>query len=139
MLAAIKIAYEYAAEKLSVPYLDDKIETVLRSFLYAGREEKKEYSDAEYNEISKYCHLDDKFTDMMKVESDIYKEHSNGHRIDYFILLSKDAEGKLICGIRILDSDILNFTVCLSNSAELCLNQSCILTLILDNGEVVDA
>lgn len=58
IMAAIKIAYEYAVEKIGEPYLHDELANVYRCMLLAAVKGKKKYTDMEYQNLYKYCDID---------------------------------------------------------------------------------
>lgn len=65
-LAVIKIAYEYAVEKLGEIYTTDENAAILRAYLKAGREGKKEFTKDEYKIISERCYCEDDFTETVE-------------------------------------------------------------------------
>ncbi len=116
-LAAIKIAYEYAVERLGESYTTDESATILRAYLKAGREGKKKFTDDEYKIISERCHCEDPFTEIAEKTAEIYRNLTGGRKIKYMVFISRDRGNNLICGIRILDTTFLTFTVFLSKNA----------------------
>lgn len=116
-LAAIKIAYEYAVEKLGEAYMTDEKAFILRAYLKAGRKGKREFSEKECKTISEHCHCGDAFTGIAEMLSAQYQNLTAGRKIKYMVSIFQDAGGNLICGIRILDEDFLTFTVLLSKDA----------------------
>ena len=139
-LAAIKIAYEFAIEKLGESYALDEDALILRAYLKAGRDGKREFSDKEAKDICQRCHMTDSFTDTIKNILQNFEQESNGRKINYFVHIVRDQENKLICCIRILDENFLAFTVLLSKDASKYLSESncgyCV--IILDDGEFFD-
>ncbi len=130
MMEAIKIAYEYACNLFGSEYLFDEIAQMFRSFLYAATLGKKEYSDLEYNHLRQYCNLQD-----IRILGQIKQLMKFRH----IIVICPDMENKLICNIRILDEDLLSFTVLLSmNAACYIRNDGVCGTMILENGERID-
>lgn len=116
-LAAIKIAYEYAVEKLGEAYITDETASILRAYLKAGREGKRKFSEDERGTISEHCHRGDAFTEIAEMISDRYQNLTAGGKIKYMVCIIQDAGGNLVCGIRILDENFLTFTVLLSKDA----------------------
>lgn len=105
-LAVIKIAYEYAVEKLGESYTTDGA-AILRAYLKAGREGKKKFTNNEYKIISERCHCGDSFTEIAEKVAEIYRNMTGGCKIKYMIYVSRDGGDNLICGIRILDTSFL--------------------------------
>lgn len=130
MMEAIKIAYEYTYNRFGTEYLGDEIAQMFRTYLYVATLGKKEYSDLEYNQLRKYCNLQD-----VKVLGQIKQLMKFRH----IIVLCPDLENKLICNIRILNEDLLSFTVLLSmNATHYIRNEGVCGTMILENGEKID-
>ena len=139
-LAAINIAYEFAVEKLGKAYTVDEDAPILRAYLKAGRDGKREFSEIEAKDICQRCHMTDSFTDTIKNILQKFEQESNGRKINYFLYILRDQENKLICCIRVLDKNFLAFTVLLSKDASKYLSESnsgyC--AIILDDGEFFD-
>lgn len=116
-LAVIKIAYEYAVEKLGESYTTDESAAILRAYLKAGREGKKKFTDDEYKIISERCHCGDSFTGIAEEVAEKYRNLTGGRMIKYMVFINRDSGNNLICVIRILDTNFLTFTVFLSKDA----------------------
>ena len=116
-LAAIKIAYEYAVERLGESYTTDENAAILRAYLKSGREGKKEFTEDEYKVISERCRCEDHFDEVTKKTVDWYRSLTDGQEIKYMICIGRDVSDNLICCIRILDTKLLAFTVFLSANA----------------------
>ena len=139
-LAAIKIAYEYAVEKLGESYTTDESATILRAYLKAGREGKKEFTEDEYKIISERCHCGDPFTEIAEKTAETYRNLTGGRKIKYMVYISRDGSDNLICGIRILDTRFLTFTVFLSRNASNYLNRrNGYIALVLDDDSLFEA
>lgn len=139
-LSAIKMAYEYAIEKLGESYTTDESAAILRAYLKAGREGKKEYTEDEYKIISERCHCRDSFTEITEKVAEIYRNSTGGQKIKYMIFISRDSGNNLICCIRILDTNFLAFTVFLSKDASNYLNgEEGYITLVLDDNSLFEA
>lgn len=139
-LAAIKIAYEYAVEKLGESYTTDEGAAILRAYLKAGREGKKKFTNNEYKIISERCHCGDSFTEIAEKVAEIYRNMTGGCKIKYMIYISRDGGDNLICGIRILDTSFLTFTVFLSKDANNYLNGGeGYIALVLDDDSLFEA
>lgn len=135
-LAVIKIAYEYAVEKLGESYTTDESATILRAYLKAGREGKKKFTNNEYKIISERCHCGDSFTEI----AETYRNLTDGRKIKYMIYISRDGGDNLICGIRILDTSFLTFTVFLSKDASNYLKgEEGYIALVLDDNSLFEA
>lgn len=134
-LAAIKIAYEYAIEKLGEVYATDKDASVLRTYLKSGKDGKQMFFDHELKDIHERCHTTDVFTQIAECMAKKYEMISGGHHFQYLIFLSADNSNKLLCVIRILDENFLTFTVFLADNAKLYLrDQNCFLSAVCDDG-----
>ncbi|MCR5778199.1 MAG: HNH endonuclease [Lachnospiraceae bacterium] len=135
-LAVIKIAYEYAVEKLGASYTSDPDAAVLRAYLKAGRDGKKDFNDKEYKDISERCHPSDSFTEIMtkacgKIPDEL---------ISYTIWLVNNIGNQLVCGIRILNSNFLTFSVFLSKDARKYMGSGrTIITIITGDGQIIEA
>lgn len=139
-LAAIKIAYEYAVEKLGESYTTDESAAILRAYLKAGREGKKEFTEHEYKIISERCHCIDSFTEITEKTAEIYRNLAGGRKIKYMVCIGQDSGDNLICCIRILDTNLLAFTVFLSKNASNYLNEGKGYTaLVLDDNSLFEA
>lgn len=138
-LAAIKIAYEYAVEKLGERYTTDESAVILRAYLKAGREGKKEFTEDEFKIISKRCHCEDSFTEITEKTAELYRNSTGGRKIKYMVYISRDGGDNLICCIRILDINFLTFTVFLSKNASNYLNgREGYTALVLDDNSLVE-
>lgn len=138
-LAAIKIAYEYAVEKLGESYTTDDSATILRAYLKAGREGKKEFTENEYKIISERCHCVDSFTEITEKIAEKYSNYNNVCKIKDIVYISRDSGDNLICCIRILNTNFLTFTVFLSQNASNYLNKGTeYITLILDDNSLLE-
>lgn len=138
-LAIIKIAYEYAVEKLGESYTTDESASILRAYLKAGREGKKKFTDDEYKIISERCHCVDSFTEITEKTAEEYRNLTGGRKIKYMVYISRDKGNNLICGIRILDTSFLTFTVYLSNDANNYLNGGeGYMALVLDDNSLFE-
>lgn len=139
-LAAIKIAYEYAVEKLGERYTTDESAAILRAYLKAGREGKKEFTEDEYKIISERCHCEDSFTEITEKTAELYRNSTGGRKIKYMVYISRDGGNNLICCIRILDTNFLTFTVFLSKNARNYLNGGeGYMALVLDDNSLFEA
>lgn len=139
-LAAIKIAYEYAVEKLGESYTTDESAVILRAYLKAGREGKKEFTEDEYKIILERCRCGDSFTEVTEKAAETYQNLTGGRKFKYMIYISRDGGDNLICGIRILDTNFLTFTVFLSKSASNYLNGGeGYMALVLDDNSLFEA
>lgn len=138
-LAAIKIAYEFAVEKLGETYTADEYAAVLRAYLKAGRDGKRIFSEKEADDISKRCHCMDSFT---KTIADIlkpYKEAVNGRSINCIVYLFKNDYNQMLCLIRILDEDLLTFSVLLSeNAVDYPIEKSGYIAVVLDDNNLIE-
>ena len=121
-LAAIKIAYEYAVEELGESYTMDESATILRAYLKAGREGKKDFTEHEYKIISEHCHYVDSFSEITEQIVARCRNLIGGRKIKHMVCIVRDGGDNLVCGIRILDENILAFTVLLSKNASNYLN-----------------
>ena len=117
-LAAIKMAYEYAVEKLGEIYTTDEDAMVLRAYLKAGRDGKKQFSKEESDDILRRCHGKDGFIDIICDIFEMYSKITSVRKIKYVMWIFQDSDGQLLCGIRLLDEDVLSFTVFLSKDAK---------------------
>lgn len=135
-LAVIKIAYEYAVERLGVGYASDPDAAVLRAYLKAGRDGKKNFSENDYKDISERCHPTDGFTEVIRTAFNYIPDKL----VSYTVLLVKDKGNQLVCGIRILNSDFLTFSVFLSKNAENYMKKrKSIVTVITGDGQLIEA
>lgn len=138
-LAAIKIAYEYAVEKLRESYITDESAVALKAFLKAGREGKKDFTEDEYKIISERCCCNDSFTEIAEKDIETYRNLTGGRNLKHMVYIYRDSGDNLICYIRILDTDFLTFTVLLSKSASNYLNGGGgYVTLVLDNNSLLE-
>ena len=138
-LAAIKIAFEYAVEKLGERYTTDESATILRAYLKAGREGKKEFTEDEYKIISEHCHCEDSFTKVTEQTTELYRNMTDGQKIKYMVYINRDGGNNLICGIRILDTNFLTFTVFLSKDANSYLNgEEGYMAVVLDDNSLIE-
>ncbi len=115
-LAVLKIAYEYATEKIGDSYTSDPVAIIFRSYLKAGCDGKKEFSQSDYDVFGKYCSLGNKFTDILK---DALKacEGKTTSPVLHFTQIISNEGNQLLCTIRILNSDFLTFNVLISEDA----------------------
>lgn len=135
-LAVIKIAYEYAVEKMGVSYTSDPDAAVLRAYLKAGRNGKKDFGEKDYKDISERCHLNDSFTEVIGTVFNSIPDKL----VSYTVWLVKDRGNQLVCGIRILNSDFLTFSVFLSKNAENYMKKrKSIVTVITGDGQLIEA
>ena len=138
-LAAIKIAYEYAMEKLGEAYAAGEDAAVMRAYLKASKDGKRTFSENEIKDIQERCQTKDVFTQITEHVAKKYEAMSGGHHITYFIYLSADSVDNLICGIRILDENFLTFTVFLARNAKFYLRgQGSYLSAICDDGKLYE-
>ena len=138
-LAAIKIAYEYAVEKLGEAYTVDKEAAVLRTYLKASKDGKRTFSEHEIKDIHERCHTTDAFTHIAEYVAKKYETLSGGHHIQYLIILSSDDADRLLCVIRILNENFLTFTVFLSSNAKLYLrDRGGFLSAVCDDGNLYE-
>lgn len=138
-LAAIKIGFEYAAEKLGAVYATDDVAVILRSFLYAGKQSKKDFTEKEYTIINNHCNCTDSLTDSFsKISSYVISSTGGTKKVRHILFLSSDAANKLICCFRVLDEDLLTFTVLLSNDARQYLGGKCFISILFEDGELVE-
>ncbi len=139
-LAAIKIAYEYAVEKLGERYTTDESAAKLRAYLKAGREGKREFTEDEYKIISECCHCVDSFTEITEKTAELYRNLTGGRKMKYMVHISREGGDNLICCIRILDTNLLTFTVFLSKNASYYLNGGeGYMALVLDDNSLFEA
>lgn len=120
-IAAIKMAYEYAVEKIGERYLFDENALIFRSFLYAAVQGKKDYSDSDFQFFLKYCSISDFRVDIQPV-LDSYRY---GVRVASSCSISIEREDaqKMVCKIRIFDNNLLAFKILLSENISLYLNE----------------
>ena len=83
MLAAIKIEYEYAVEKLGKQYAIDEDACVLRVYLNAGNEGYKVFSVEENEDMSVRCYLVDAFIEISEKVLSAYKIMTEGNKDNY--------------------------------------------------------
>jgi len=135
-LAAIKIAYEYAVEKLE-GYENDPDAAILRAYLLSGRYGKKRFVNEECNDINCRCRcIDEKIRQAI---SERFSEVSEQYKVRHLVGLVKDLDNQLLCEIRMFDSDVLTFAVLLSKDAHGYLNETdAIETIITEDNEVHD-
>ncbi len=136
MLECIKMAYEYACERLGTAYTKDDVAVKYRNWLYEAVQGKKEYTNQEYMELNKHCNVFDNraFAQLSKT---LVFEHIE--KPQYILEMLMDRENKLICAVRILDEDLLTFTVLLSKDALKYLCKDAVrATLVFEDGKRLD-
>lgn len=115
-MAGIKMAYEYASEKLGLPYLTDDIACMYRYYLYKAVQGNKEYSDEEFQQFLKYCTIADFKCDIQPI-FDKYKNSIKSNKI-YRIAIKNNGDNRLVCEINIFDEKLLSFVIVLSDDAQ---------------------
>lgn len=141
-LAAIKIAYEYTVEKFGEIYTTDDVAVVLRSYLLTGKEGNTNFTDADYKEITKFCHCKERLTDVISQAIKTSIDNKKENQIRHMIFLYSNAANKLFCGMCILDEPFLTFTVMLSEHADIYLDDKCYVSILFTDGcllELVNA
>lgn len=138
-LAAIKIAYEFASEKLGEEYAVDNDAVILRAYLKSGCDGYKQFTKEKCKEIDQRCHCIDSFTEIIDNMADAFSIMSVGRKMVYIMYLHPDGGDNLICNIRILDSSLLSFTVFLSkNASRYLVGKRDYLSCVLDDGELIE-
>ena len=135
-MEGIKIAYEYTYEKLGKEYSGDEYAEKFRGWLYQAVNGKKDYSQEEYEKIREHCKIFDK-TVYNLVFRDLMPEECRNVR--YIIILCRDIEDKMICNIRLLDEDILTYTVLMStNASKYLYAKGVYISMILEDGSFIE-
>ena len=97
------------------------------------------FSSEEADDILRRCHGKDAFTDIMRDIFEMYSKITSGRKIKYMIWICQDGSGQLLCGIRLLDEDVLSFTVFLSKDAKKYLKgRQGYTTFIFEDGSVYE-
>ena len=125
-LGILKIAYEYAVEKLGISYVQDKTAEKIRNYLYMSLIEKINFNPSDYNDIieiysnNKY----NKFSEYFKLP-----------KIRHFISLV-NINKQLFCIVSLFKKNFLTFKILLSDN--IIVNKPYFLTLIKEDGDIVE-
>lgn len=133
-LAIIKIAYEYACEKLGSVYFVDKHAECLRNELY-----EVIYNDKPINQkfLSKTIMI---APDFVKERINEFKENLKDlpNEVVHIISLYKGLDNQLICEIYLFLNPTLSYVVRLSNNADKYLKEkSTCIDLLMSNGNIL--
>ena len=138
-LAVIKIAYEYAIEKLGTEYFKDTDAETLRRYL-ADAINGQDFDENQCADINNRCHFADGFTGSIEDLCRRVPKEQSDKLFRYLIWIVRDKGNQLVCGIRILNSDALTFSVLLSRNADKYFEGSkrTIMTIITESGEIIN-
>lgn len=138
-LAIIKIAYEYAVEKLGISYIENNFAEKIRNYLYKAITTK---TDINYDFCSKVCSVVDfNFFDykniIEKFNNIVSLENVGLSKIRHFInLINKN--GKLFCIVRLFNKDFLTFKILLSDNMVFQSDKKYFITFITEDNDKVD-
>lgn len=139
LLAGIKIAYEFACETLDDSYFDDSIAKLFRAQLYkAITVNKKDVAGCiDFNKLKKYASpIKEQSVELINGIKD--KVNLLKPPARHICLLHDSADSKLICEVVLLFSDIISFTVMLSeDSKKYNIKNECKVAVVLEDGSAL--
>lgn len=137
-LAAMKIAYEYANEKLGEKYYNDSLAKKIRNELYkATLVKNKSEINPDFEILKRNVTLAFESTntafDEMKKDLESFPV-----KVLHVVMLNGSADNKLICQIFLCWQRFMSFVVCVSENADSYLNEeNMYIDLVYENGEVL--
>lgn len=138
-LAIIKIAYEYAVEKLGISYIENNFADKIRNYLYKAITTK---TDINYDFCYKVCsYVDFNFFDYNNIiemcKNIVSVENFELSNIRHFICLVNFYE-KVFCMMRLFNNDFLTFKILLSDNMIFQNNKKFFISFIMNNNEIVE-
>ena len=137
--AIIKIAYEYAVEKLGISYIENNFAEKIRNYLYKAITTK---TDINYDFCYKVCsYVDFNFFDYNNIiemcKNIVSVENFELSKIRHFICLGNFYE-KVFCMMRLFNNDFLTFKILLSDNMVFQNNKKFFISFIMNNNEIVE-
>ena len=141
-LGSMKIAYEYAVEKLGFSYIQDKIAKKIRNYLYMAITEKKDINDI-IDEL--YHKIASSFNFSLSVCNDIREAYNinnfskccNLLKIRHFICLTNRNE-TVHCMVRLFNEDVSTFDLLLSENMIFKGDKKTFITFITEDNEIIE-
>ncbi len=135
-LGFMKIAYEYAVEKLGISYIENNFAEKIRNYLYKAITTKTDFN---YDFCHKVCSVDFNFFDYNNIiemcKNILSVENVELSKIRHFISLV-NINKQLFCIVSLFNKNFLTLTILLSDN--IIVNEPYFLTFITEDGEIVE-